>query len=157
MNPIQSIQHNDQSVAAIGNADLLNRSKTGLLCSRKCPADKILEAYDQFKTWAADPEITVVSGFHSPVEKECLRQLLNGAASIILCPAREIEHLKVSKDWKSALAEDRMLILSLFKGKRADTRTIDRRNRLVADLADELYIPYAALGGRLLVISEENQ
>jgi len=149
MNPIQSIQHNDQSVAAIGNADLLNRSKTGLLCSRKCPADKILEAYDQFKEWAANPEITIISGFHSPVEKECLRQLLKGKSNIILCPAREIEHLQISKDWKNAIDENRMLILSPFKEKRADTRTIDRRNQLVADLTDSLYVPYATPTGNL--------
>ncbi len=149
MNPLQSIQHNDQSFAAFGNAELLNRSKTGLLCSRKCPADKILEAYDRFKEWAANPAITVVSGFHSPVEKECLRQLLNGAASIILCPAREIEHLQISKGWKKALEENRMLILSPFKEKRAEIRTIDRRNQCVADLADSLYVPYASPEGNL--------
>jgi len=149
MNPIQSIQYNDQPVAAIGNAELLSRQKTGLLCSRKCPADKILEAYDRFKEWAANPAITVVSGFHSPVEKECLRQLLNGKANIILCPAREIEHLQISNAWKPALEENRMLILSPFKEKRADARTIDRRNQLVADLADSLYVPYATPTGNL--------
>jgi hypothetical protein len=103
MNPIQSIQINSQSVAAIGNADLLNRTKTGLLCSRKCPADKIIEACDQFKLWAADPETTVISGFHSPVEKECLRLLLKGQAGIILCPARQIETMRLSKDWRPVL------------------------------------------------------
>ncbi len=149
MNPVQSIQYNGQAVAAFGNADLLNRSKTGLLCSRKCPADKILEAYDQFKTWASDPEATIISGFHSPVEKECLRQLLKGKANIILCPAREIEHLQISKGWENALEENRMLILSPFKEKRADTRTIARRNQLVADLADSLYVPYATPTGNL--------
>ena len=149
MNKIQSIQLNGQSVAAIGNADLLNRPKTGLLCSRKCPADKILEAYDQFKAWAADPETTVISGFHSPVEKECLRLLLKGKASIILCPARQIETMQLSNPWKSALDEGRMLILSPFTEKRADARTIDRRNHFVADLADDLYIPYATPGGNL--------
>lgn len=149
MNQLHSIQINGQSVSAIGNADLLNRLKTGLLCSRKCPADKILEAYDQFKIWTADPETTVVSGFHSPVEKECLRLLLKGNANIILCPAREIKHLRIPKDWKPALEEDRMLILSPFKEKRADSRTIDRRNHLVADLADTLYVPYATPGGNL--------
>lgn len=149
MNPIQSIQINGRPVAAIGNADLLNRPKTGLLCSRKCPADIILEAYDQFKTWAADPEKTVISGFHSPVEKECLRLLLKGKANIILCPARQIETMQLSKDWKNSLDEGRMLILSSFTEKRADARTIDRRNHLVADLADTLYVPYATPGGNL--------
>lgn len=144
MNQPQSIQINGQTVAAIGNAELLNRPKTGLLCSRKCPADQILEAYNQFKSWAADPEMTVISGFHSPVEKECLRLLLKGKATIILCPARQIETMQLSKGWKLALDQDRMLILSPFTEKRADARTIDRRNQLVTDLSDELIIPYAS-------------
>lgn len=71
MNPIQSIQYNDHSFAVIGNADLLKRSKTGLL------------------------------------------------------------------------------ILSPFREKRADSRTIDRRNPLVANLADSLYVPYATPSGNL--------
>jgi predicted Rossmann fold nucleotide-binding protein DprA/Smf involved in DNA uptake len=149
MNPIQSIQLNGQPVAAIGNAELLNRPKTGLLCSRKCPADKILEAYDRFKEWAGNPEATVISGFHSPVEKECLRLLLKGTAGIILCPAREVESMRRSKEWKSAFDEGRMLIISPFTEKRADARTIDRRNHLVADLADTLCVPYATPGGRI--------
>lgn len=157
MNQLQSIQINGQPVAAIGNADLLNRPKTGLLCSRKCPADKILEAYEQFKVWAADPNTTVISGFHSPVEKECLRLLLKGNASIILCPAREIETMRLSKDWKNALDEDRMLILSPFTEKRADARTIDRRNHLVTDLADTLIIPYATPGGLLASFTEDRR
>jgi predicted Rossmann fold nucleotide-binding protein DprA/Smf involved in DNA uptake len=154
MNPIQSIQLKGQPATAIGNADLLKHRKTGLLCSRKCPADKILEAYERFKEWAADPGTTVISGFHSPVEKECLRLLLKGQANIILCPAREIEHLRLSKDWKPALDQGRMLILSPFTEKRADVRTIDRRNQLVADLADDLFIPYASPGGRIAEIGK---
>jgi hypothetical protein len=137
------------AMASIGNAALLNRHKTGLLCSRQCPADKILEAYDQFKEWAADPETTVISSFHSPVEQECLRLLLKGRANIILCPAREIEHMRIPNDWKPALTNKRMLILSPFKPRRPDRLTIDRRNHLVADLADQLNIPYATPDGAL--------
>ncbi len=149
MNQILSIKLNDQAFSAIGNVCLLDRHLAGLLCSRKCPADKILEAYDRFKEWAANPETTIISSFHSPVEKECLRLLLKGKANIIFCPAREIEHMQISKDWENALDEDRMLILSPFKEKRPDARTIDRRNQLVADLAEELYIPYASPAGNL--------
>jgi len=143
------IHCNNTATAAIGNASLLAKQKTGLLCSRKCPADKILEAYDHFKAWAAEPETTIVSSFHSPVEKECLRLLLKGKASIIYCPVRELEHMRIPNEWKPALAADRMLIISPFSEKRPTARTIDRRNRLVADLADELYIPYATPGGKL--------
>ncbi len=149
MNPSQSIQINSQTVAAIGNADLLSRTKIGLLCSRKCPADKILEAYDRFKEWASNPEITVISGFHSPVEKECLRLLLKGQANLILCPAREIERLRIPADWKPALEANRMLIFSPFTEKRADARTIARRNQLVVSLSKNLYIPYVTPDGRI--------
>jgi predicted Rossmann fold nucleotide-binding protein DprA/Smf involved in DNA uptake len=142
----------DYNLETLGNTSLLKRTKTGLLCSRKCPADKILEAYDRFKEWAGTPEITVISGFHSPVEKECLRLLLKGQANIILCPAREIETMRISKDWKIAIEQGRMLILSPFTEKRADVRTIARRNQLVADLSDELYIPFVVSGGALAKI-----
>jgi len=173
MNQLQSIQINGQAVHAIGNTDLLKRPKTGLLCSRKCPADKILEAYDQFKAWAADPESVIISSFHSPVERECLRLLLKGKAGIILCPAREIETMRLPRDchslrslprkngasltsfgWKPALDEGRMLILSPFTEKRPSAQAIDRRNQFVAALADNLYIPYATPGGNLVNLKD---
>ncbi len=149
MESTRHIQLFDQKVAYVGNADLLENKKTGLLCSRKCPADKILEAYDQFKEWAANPETTVISSFHSPVEKECLRLLLKGKANIILCPAREIEHLQIPKDWNPAIESNRMLILSPFIEKRADRHIAQERNKLVLQLADILYVPFSTPGGAL--------
>ena len=155
MNLVLSIEIYDLAFAAIGNASLLDQYKIGLLCSRKCPADKILEAYDQFKEWAANPEITIISSFHSLVEKECLRLLLKGKANIILCPAREIEHMRISKDWETILDSDRMLILSPFTEKRADRRTAQERNQLVLQLADTLYVPFATPGGALEMLVGE--
>lgn len=146
---IQTASFKNFSLKCIGNAELLDGTLTGLLCSRKCPADKILEAHERFKQWAADPEITVVSGFHSPVEQECLRLLLKGQAKIIVCPAREIEHFRIPVAWRPALEAGRMLVLSMFHERRASSQTINRRNELVAELADELYIPYAQPGGHL--------
>ena len=157
MNHLQSIQYKDLNLKIIGNVALLEHSKTGLLCSRKCPADKILEAYERFKVWAANPEMTVVSGFHSPVEKECLRLLLKGRANIILCLAREVEHMRLFKDWKAALDAGRMLILSPFAEKRADTRTTQLRNQLILDFTDNLYIPYASVGGSLAQLKERQK
>ena len=141
----ESIQCNNESVAAIGNTALLNRHKIALFCSRKCPAGKIMEAYDQFKKWAKNPEITIISGFHSPIEKECFKLLLAGKANIILCPAREIEHMRILQEWRPALDEGRMLIISPFKDRRADLKTTAQRNELVVQLADELYVPYVSL------------
>jgi hypothetical protein len=148
---------NHQDVRFFGEKSLLEQRKQGLLCSRRCPAATILEAHDRFKIWARDAEISVVSGFHSPVEKECLRLLLAGRAGIIFCPAREIEHLRIRAEWKPALEAGRMLILSPFQTRQPDAPTCDRRNRLVADMADHLYIPYAGSSGLLAEISAHIQ
>ena len=143
------------SCDAIGNGALLQRAKTGLLCSRQCPASIILDACDRFQDWARQQDLTVVSAFHSPVEQECLRILLKGAASIVVCPAREIRHMCIPAEWKPVLAAGRMLILSPFSQKRAHAALIDQRNRFVADLADTLYIPYAGANGRLAELQKE--
>lgn len=53
-----TVQCNGRSFAAIGNIALLDRRKIALFCSRKCPAGKILEAYDRFKEKQADKQTT---------------------------------------------------------------------------------------------------
>lgn len=57
--------------------------------------------------------------------------------------------MRISKEWKPALDAGRMLILSPFTEKRADARTIEHRNQLLAELSDELYLPYATPDGNL--------
>ena len=59
-------------LSALGNLDLLAQPKTALFCSARCPGDAILRAYDQAAKWR-DAGRCIISGFHSPVEKECLR------------------------------------------------------------------------------------
>src|SRR5437867_9850607 len=75
-------------LTALGNLDLLALPKTALLCSARCPGEAILRAYDQAAKWRAEGRC-VISGFHSPMEKECLRLLLCGQQPII-CPARAL-------------------------------------------------------------------
>ena len=74
-------------LTAHGNLDLLKLPKTALFCSAHCPASVIIPTYDQAARWR-DAERCVISGFHSPVEKECLQILVRGDVPVILCPAR---------------------------------------------------------------------
>ncbi|MBI4325626.1 MAG: hypothetical protein HY674_10230 [Chloroflexi bacterium] len=74
-------------VFALGNLNVLALPKTALFCSTRCPGQAILRAYDQAAKWR-DEGRCVISGFHSPVEKECLRILMRGPQPIIICPAR---------------------------------------------------------------------
>jgi predicted Rossmann fold nucleotide-binding protein DprA/Smf involved in DNA uptake len=100
--------------------------------------------------------VTVVSGFHSPVEKECLRILLRGKQPIIVCLARAFGKIRLPSDWRPALESGRLLLLSPFerRPRRPDAESAQRRNELVAALADEVLIIYAQPGGGTERISE---
>jgi len=100
---------------------------------------------------------TVLSGFHSPVEKECLRILLRGKGKIIVCPARSIEGLRIPVAWRSPLEDERLLILSPFEAKhrRLTVNLAQRRNEFVAALADEVFVIHASLGGKLESLAKE--
>ena len=64
-----------KTMQTIGDAAILNQPKVALFCSVKCPGKLILETYDLAKRFRNEG-ILVISGFHSPMEQECLRILL---------------------------------------------------------------------------------
>ena len=72
-------EHAPRTIAALGNLAPLSQHKIALFCSVRCPVDAILGAYDAARK-LRDDGVTVVSGFHSPVEKEYLRILLRWPA-----------------------------------------------------------------------------
>lgn len=135
-------------LTALGNLDLLALPKTGLFCSARCPGNVILSAYDQAARWR-DAGRCIISGFHSPVEQECLRILMRGTPPIILCPARALPR-RIPAEWQAPLAEGRLLILSGFTAteKRVTAELATRRNALVAALADEVCFAHITPGGQ---------
>ena len=143
------------SLVACGNIALLTKTKTALFCSTRCPGDAILRAYDQAAKWR-DAGRCVISGFHSPVEKECLRILLRGHQPIIICPARSLPK-RVPAEWREPLANGRLLILSCFSPEesRPTSELATRRNELVAALADEVFIIHATPRGHIARLSEQ--
>jgi len=137
-------------LSTFGNLNLLALPKTALFCSARCPGHAILAAYDQAARWR-DAGRCIISGFHSPVEKECLRILLRGSQPIIICPARSLEKLRLAVDWQKSLTDGRILILSCFTGgnHRATTSLAIRRNEFVAALADEVWFAHIVPGGKM--------
>lgn len=136
-------------LCALGNLDLLALPKTALFCSARCPGDAILRTYDQAARWR-DAGRCVISGFHSPVEKECLRIFLRGTSPVIVCPARGLPS-RLPPAWQAPLAAGRMLVLSPFAA--AETRVTAalaaRRNHFVAALADEVWFAHITPGGQM--------
>lgn len=140
---------------AIGNLGIFDERKVGLFCSVRCPGDAILAAYDAARK-LRDEAVTVISGFHSPVEKECLRILLGGKQPIIVCLARALVKIRLPSAWRPGLESGRLLLLSPFerRPRRLDRKSARRRNEIVAALADEVLILHATPGGGIERISE---
>jgi predicted Rossmann fold nucleotide-binding protein DprA/Smf involved in DNA uptake len=104
-----------------------------------------------------DEGVTVISGFHSPMEQECLNILLRGKQPVIICPARSIEGMRIKKEYRQPIEAGRLLLLSPFSNKdsRISSRRAEIRNRFAAALADEVLVPYAAPGSRTEALCKE--
>lgn len=137
------------TVTALGNVDFLSRASLGLFCSIRCPGQLILQTYDLARA-LRDAAGAVISGFHTPMEKECLDLLLRGNQPIIMCPARSIEGIRLPAALKSAVESSRLLLLSPFrqKDRRSTAKLAEERNRFVAALAIEIFVAYATPGGK---------
>jgi predicted Rossmann fold nucleotide-binding protein DprA/Smf involved in DNA uptake len=135
-------------LSTIGNLELLTLPKPALFCSVRCPGHVILRTYDHAARWR-DAGRCVISGFHSPVEKECLRILLRGSQPIIICPARTLPQ-RAPVEWRQPLADGRLLILSIFHAgeQRITSELAVRRNEFVAALADDVWFAHIAPGGQ---------
>jgi len=141
---------------AIGRIDLISISKTALFCSKICPGDAILKAMDQAQKWR-DHGRCIISGFHSPIEKECLQILLRGEQSIVICPARSLEKMRIPMEWRESIGAGRILLLSPFESsqRRLTTALSEQRNKLVAALADEVYFAHITPDGKTARLAEQ--
>lgn len=138
-----------EQLFVIGETTLLEQPLFALFCSVKCPASIILKTYDlaqKLKTQATP----IISGFHSPVEKEVLITLLRGTVPIIVCPARSIHKMRIPAEWKVAIDDGRLLILSPFdeEQNRPTRQTAELRNEMIAHLASQVFIAYAEPEGK---------
>jgi hypothetical protein len=138
-------------LSTFGNLELLDRPATAFLCSTQCPGDKILEAYD----WArrqCDERGTVVSGFHTPVEKDVLAILARRGANILWVPGRDVP-ASIDPVLKAPMLENRLLIVSPFaygQPSRASRESCSERNRFVLRRWPDRYIPHVAPGSSLI-------
>lgn len=139
-----------QRLWAHGNIQLLDKPLDALLCSRACPGARIIEAMDLAQRWRTENR-AVISGFHTPVEKECLRIFLNGPQPIVICPARGLDPFQLPSDWQKKFERNELLIISLFDSntRRPTRETAERRTSLVFALATRRTIIHATPGGLL--------
>lgn len=118
----------------------------------------ILKSFDAV-TAMRDEGRTLIGGFHSPMEWECLGILLRGRQSVIWLPARGIVGMRLKPELKHAFKAGRLLILSPFepKQKRITAALAESRNRFVGTLADRVFVAHAAPASRTLALCNELQ
>lgn len=140
------------AIKTIGDASVLNLTKTALFCSVKCPGKLILETYD-LATRFREEGVLVISGFHSPMEQECLRILIRSPHPVVWCIARGLyRRLPTTPvDCRSVVEAGRLVIVSPFSEsvRHATTETATIRNRLVADMADAVVVAHATRNGKM--------
>ncbi len=139
-----------------GDLGILDKRLIGFFCSMRCPGDVILKTYDLARV-LRETDVTIVGGFQSPMEKECLDLLLRGSVSVVVCPARGLGSMRIPKGWKKPLDEGRLLLLSFFDNNihRPTTTIAARRNAYVATLANHLLIAHAEKGGKIETLCKE--
>lgn len=146
------------SISVLGPYGPLSSPMTACFCSRSTPGATILKAFDQAAAWR-DAGRCVISGFHSPLEQQCLDILLRGKQAIVMALARGLGKLRLPAAQRKALVDGRLTIISPFSAteRRATADLARRRNRFVAALADEIVFAHVSEGGSLEALRNEAQ
>ncbi len=83
----------------------------------------------------------MISGFHTPVEKDVLAILARRGANIIWVPARDLPKT-LPKELKPVWEEQRLMILSPFDycESRVSKATCSRRNRFILEFTSQHFL-----------------
>lgn len=125
-------------------------------CSQSCTGDVILKAQDWANARGAN-DAPVISGFHTPVERDVLRILLRGGAPVIHVLARSLDGARLSAALRTAEKEGRALIVSPFETtvRQTTARTAEQRNRHILTRAASVLIAHAFPGGKTESLADE--
>jgi hypothetical protein len=147
---MQEVFTSFKEIGHIGTIELLNCSLLAIFSSAKCPASLILQAHDYAKE-IRDGETGVISGFHSPAEREVLEVLLKGKCPIVVVLGRNLKNARLPVKWKTEIDKGRMLVISPFKEyQKYVTREMSmQRNDLAARIPGRVLIVHASEGGNL--------
>ena len=123
----------------LGNKDLLKKRKVGFLASRKISTLSVLPTLDWAMQVSKQEDIAVVSGFHSRLEKDVLKILLQGKCGIVVVLARGM-YRKIPQLYEEAMQANRILFISYEKDTitRVSEVSAHKRNRFVMELSDEM-------------------
>ena len=120
-----------------GNKDLLDSHLVAFFASRKTPEDVVPKVL-RWAEMICQTDKVVISGFHSPLEKEILNYLLERHHPVIFALGRAL-YKKVPPHLQTAFDEGNLLFVSCRGYTRHSWNSAQQRNWGAADLAEEIY------------------
>lgn len=137
-------------IVGVGETALLGEPLLGLIASRECPGQVLLETIDRAPEWVKAGRV-IVSGFHSPLEQQVLRSVLRRKGRVVKVLARGMAEYRPQPEEREPLTAGRMLVITACspEARRTTRETALARNRLVLTLSAEIVIPYVADGSPL--------
>lgn len=147
-------------IVGVGETALLDEPLLGLIASRECPGHVLLETLDRVPEWVKAGRV-IVSGFHSPLERQVLRSLLRRKGRAVKVLARgfggQSADYRPTPEEREPLTSGRLLVISAFAPSvtRTTRATALTRNRLVLALATEIVAPHVATGSPLAALLSE--
>ena len=140
----------------VGEESLLSRRTIGILASRSCPGNILLDTLDQIPKWLEEGR-AVMSGFHSPLEQQVLRSTIRHDGFVVKVLARGLTNYRPQREEREALESGRMLVLTSFppEVRRTTRATALERNGLILSLADDIVVPHISKGSALSSLIQE--
>jgi len=138
-------------IVGAGETALLAEPLLGLIASRECPGNVLLETLDRVSEWVKAGHV-IVSGFHSPLEQQVLRSVLRRKGRVVKVLARGLDPersvLRLTPEEGLALRESRLLVISPFGSDVTRTTRVTslQRNRFVLALSDKTVLPHVSSG-----------
>lgn len=125
-----------------GNKSLLDRELVAFFASRNAPAQAAALA----RKWAyeiAQTDKVVISGFHSPIEREVFSVLEAHSRPVIVALGRSL-YRKIPSHFQPAFEQQRLLFISFREQRRPSLSNSQLRNWSVAEMASQVvFAPFA--------------
>jgi predicted Rossmann fold nucleotide-binding protein DprA/Smf involved in DNA uptake len=145
----------EQQIFYMGDQSILDLYKVAFLSSRRISSDAVLKCLD-WATEQRDKGVCVMSGFHSPLEKDVLYFLLKGKQPVVLVLGRSL-YRQFPNEFEKPLEEKRLLIVSPMNQtiSRYSARSSLIRNKYIIDTADEIVFGALDMTGSLYPLYEK--
>ncbi len=138
-------------IVGVGETTLLAKPLLGLIASRECPGNVLIETLEHVPEWVKAGRV-LVSGFHSPLEQQVLRSVLRRKGRVVKVLARGLDpdrsYLRLTPEEGLALRESRLLVISPFGSDVTRTTRVTslQRNQFVLALSDKTVVPHVRSG-----------